>query len=129
MSAPWIEVDEVRTRDLEGRYAVSLAVRQASGIPETVFIHTTQEGAYSHVATADELDVVPRSRAEAVALAYPRYLASGVVKVFTTPRELGAFLDHTRLRLRELTVAWPGDSALGEPGVSRYVISGEEAEA
>ena len=128
MTAPWIEIDEARTRDGED-YVVALEARQASGISPSVFVHVTGSGRFSHVAVADEMDALPASREEALRTNRPRYRAMSLSVRFATPREVGAFIDHARARLLELTQAWPGASDYAEPGTSRYVITADEAGA
>lgn len=122
---PWVEIEETRRR-VDGDYEVTLAVRQTAGIPDGVFVCRVSDGAFSHVAVADEMDTTPATRERAIELTLPRYRANEFTHRVATPRVLGEFLAHVSTRLTELTRAYAGSSPLAEPGTRRYVVGGEE---
>lgn len=126
---PWIEVDEVRSRTPDGKYRVELLIRATGLIPTGLFVHSTDTGTFSHVATADELLTIMVVDRDAARAAYaPRYRVERLSRDLDTARAVGDFLEHVNARLLDLTRAW-GDvadyEAYAHPGARRYVVGGE----
>lgn len=129
MSAAWVRVEETVGREDDGRggvtYTCRFVVAQAYGVPRELFVHRTDDGSYSHVATVDDLAAWPNTREEARDLGRTFFRAMGATSHALARTALATLIEHTKRRLAEVAAAWdPEVASLTVPGERTYVLGG-----
>lgn len=130
MSTPWVEARLNYTQSVVNGlplYGCDITIEAVYGIPNGIFVWGADNEQFNHVAVADELDLYPATRAEALSVGKAFYRQPRARLQATSPAKLLERVAHLQLRIRELLQAWGQPTDLSFPSQQTIVLSGEPA--
>lgn len=121
----WIQVtqEQIITGDI---YTLKINIVNSNGIDQELFLFSTTDDKFQHVAKVEDLHIYPRTKADALSQGTLFYRKKEMEVNFYSKETAANASGYTQTRLKQLVLDWTGTEAIVFGGIETFVYDSQE---